>query len=213
MFSLFAQRAVTRFPSVFSAAKISRINALPLLTQTPTYTRRTFLATPLLAEPAKAATATKKKASAKTTKKPAAKKASAKKPLKKKKAAAKPKRRVVAKKKKVAAKKKPAKPKRSESFSAFSSHLTVSRLLTPGWSLPVVVLTPEMMPPKQPAGPYVLFYAKYMQSQPKATSLADTNAYAKTAGSMWRGLSAQEKKVTVILQTIAVFRTTHSQCL
>jgi hypothetical protein len=118
MFSLFAQRAVTRLPSVLAAAKISRLNIVPLLSQTPAFTRRTLHATPLVAEPAKAATATKVKAPAKSAKKSGAKKASAKKPLKK--AAAKPKRRVAAKKKKTAVKKKAKKvapkPKKGEFY-------------------------------------------------------------------------------------------------
>ncbi|KAN0082615.1 hypothetical protein V8E55_008410 [Tylopilus felleus] len=52
----------------------------------------------------------------------------------------------------------------------------------------------ELKPPKRAPGPYFLFYASFIKSQPKVNSLQEVQELSKRASEIWRGYSIAEKQ-------------------
>ncbi|KAH0828656.1 hypothetical protein J3R83DRAFT_3018 [Lanmaoa asiatica] len=51
-----------------------------------------------------------------------------------------------------------------------------------------------LKPPKRAPGPYFLFYASFVKSQPRGSSLQEFQELSKRAGEIWRGYSMAEKQ-------------------
>ncbi|KAG6370121.1 hypothetical protein JVT61DRAFT_12421 [Boletus reticuloceps] len=50
----------------------------------------------------------------------------------------------------------------------------------------------SLKPPKRAPGPYFLFYASFLKSQPQANSLHEFQEFSRRAGEIWRGYSMAE---------------------
>ncbi|EKM53011.1 uncharacterized protein PHACADRAFT_259183 [Phanerochaete carnosa HHB-10118-sp] len=163
MLSVLAQRVAFRLPTL-AAPTLLRSRA-PLVASQTALTR-TFLTTPQLAFPAAKAKATTTASAPKTKKaldKPNTTATKSTKTVKKPTKAAKPKAEPKAKKEKA-----PPKPKR-------------------------LTIRPEDRPPKMPAGPWLLFWKRYMAGR-GIKSLDETHEVIKEASSTWRAMSEAEKQ-------------------
>ncbi|KAG6373056.1 hypothetical protein JVT61DRAFT_7117 [Boletus reticuloceps] len=52
----------------------------------------------------------------------------------------------------------------------------------------------SLKPPKRAPGPYFLFYASFVKSQPRASTLPEFQEFSRRAGEIWRGYSMAEKQ-------------------
>lgn len=65
----------------------------------------------------------------------------------------------------------------------------------------LVRIPKHLKPPKRAPGPYFLFYASFVKSQPQGSTLQEFQELSKRAGEIWRGYSMAEKQVCIVCRT------------